>query len=67
MALSNRYSGHEQRHLPLTEKRLHIYFKENSVRKLLSKFKGDPIVGSKVMALSNRYCGVERRDLLLTE
>jgi hypothetical protein len=34
MALSNRYSGLERRDLRLTEKRFHIYSKENSVQKL---------------------------------
>jgi hypothetical protein len=66
MALSNRYSGLERRHLLLTEWRFNIYSKETSVRKLVLKFEGDPTIGSKVMALSNRCNGLERRDLLLT-
>jgi len=35
MALSNRYSTLERRDLHLTEQRFHIYYKKNSVRKLL--------------------------------
>jgi hypothetical protein len=35
MALLNRYSGLERRHLLLTEWRFNNYSKENSVRKLL--------------------------------
>jgi len=67
MALLNRYNGLERRDLLLTEWRFKIYSKENSVRKLLEKFEGDPTVGSKVITLSNRYSGLERQDLLLTE
>ena len=67
MALSNRYSGLEQRHRLLTEWRFNIYSNENSVQKLLSKFVGDPTVGSKVMAISNQSNGLERRELLVTE
>jgi hypothetical protein len=67
MALSNRYSGLERRHLGLIEERFHIIYNENSFWKLLLKFKGDPPVGSKVMALSKRYSGLERRHLRLTE
>jgi hypothetical protein len=67
MPLRNRKSGLERRHLHLTEKRFKIYSKENSIRKLLKKFEGDPTVGSKVMALPNRNSDLERRDLHLTE
>jgi hypothetical protein len=67
MAISNRYNGLERQQLLLTEWQFNIYSNENSVRKLLLRFVGDPTVGSKVMALSNRYSCFERRDLLLTE
>jgi hypothetical protein len=67
MALSNLYSGLEQRDLRLTEYRFHIYSKENSVRKLFYNFEVDPTVGSKVSALPNRYSSLERQDLRLTE
>jgi ABC-type phosphonate transport system ATPase subunit len=59
MALSNRHSGLERRHLLLTEWRFNVCSKETTVRKLVSNFEGDPTVGSKVMALSNRYNGLE--------
>jgi hypothetical protein len=35
MALSNRYNGLERRDLLVTKWRFNIYYKENSVRKLL--------------------------------
>jgi hypothetical protein len=51
----------------LTEKRFHIYFKENSVWKLFNSLKGNSTVGSKVRVLSKRYSGLLRRDLHFTE
>ena len=67
MAVSNRFSGVERRDFGFTDKRFHIYSPETCVRKLLLKFDGDHMVGSKVIALSNRYSGLQRRDLRFTE
>ena len=67
MALSNRYSGLQRRDFRFTDKRFHIYSTETCVRKLLLKFDGDQMVGSKVIALSNRYSGLQRRALRFTE
>jgi hypothetical protein len=41
--------------LIVTELRFHINPKENSLCKLVQKFKRDPMVGSKVMAIFSRY------------
>ena len=67
MAFSNRFCGLERRDFRFTDKRFHIYSPEICVRKLLLKFDGDQMVGSKVIALSNRYSGLQRRDLRFTE
>ena len=67
MALSNQFSGLERRDFRFSDKRFQIYSTESCVRKLLLKFYGDQMVGSKVIALSNQYSGLERRDLRFTE